>query len=99
MNKDELKFQTVKSHKHGILKKSLDLQTDRHGWVFKGPNEINDYVDEFELIEILDDLSKLGYELICSISNSEFILRTKNEIEEIEEYQDIDPENFLEIAA
>jgi len=71
----------------------------RHGWVFDGPNGFNDYEDEFEFIEILDDLSKLGYELVCSISNSEFILRTKNEIEEIEEYQDIDPENFLEIAA
>jgi len=92
-------FRTVNYRQHGILKMSLNLQTLRHGWVFEGPNEVNDYEDEFELIEILDDLSKLGYELVCSISDSEFILRTKNEIEEIEEYQDIDPENFIEIAA
>jgi hypothetical protein len=87
------KVRKVKYQQHGILKKEFyyrkgDRNIGEKYWVFEGSNGTNEYIgDEFDLIGILDDLSKEGYELVCG-GNDEYILRTKNEIEETEEYWD-----------
>lgn len=82
------KTRTVRYHQHGILSKVVKAKEET--WIFEAP-----YVDHLEfqggdLIMVLDDLSKEGYELVCG-SDNEYILRTKNEIEETEEYWDEDP--------
>lgn len=89
-NDENKKYRTVRYHPHGILEKTFYLRgEDREpGWVFDCQNDVREFIgEEAELIDILDELSKEGYELICG-SDDEYILRTKNEIEEIEEYWD-----------
>jgi tRNA G26 N,N-dimethylase Trm1 len=82
------KTRTVNYHKHGILRKFVNHETDEEKWVFECQHETNEYSGGgFDLIDLLDDLSKEGYELVCS-RDDEYILRTKVEIEEIEEYWD-----------
>ena len=88
MKAEDKKYRTVKYHQHGILRKVFNYKTHIQSWVFEGPHETKGYKgDEFELIGLLDELSKNGYELVCS-SDEDYIVRTINEIEEIEEYQD-----------
>lgn len=58
------------------------------GWIFNCPDGSHEFIgEEAELIGILDDLSKEGYEVVRN-SDDGYILRTKIEIEEVEEYWD-----------
>lgn len=90
MDEDELneankKNRTVKYHQHGILLKAFN--TEEETWIFETPGDHLEFQGG-ELITVLDDLSKEGYELVCSSSDDEYILRTKTEIEETIEYWD-----------
>jgi len=76
---EKAKHRTVKYHQHGILKETFyrltNVQTDP-GWVFDGPDGSHEFIgEEAELIGILDDLSKEGYEVVCN-SDDGYILRT-----------------------
>lgn len=82
------KFRTVKYCKHGTLTENVNFKTGERFWVFEGPYETNQF-DGGSLIDVLDSLSEDGYELVTA-SNDEYILRTKEEIEEVQEYYEVD---------
>lgn len=86
-SEENKKHRTVKYHKHGILRKFFNLDKEEI-WAITIEGETLEFHDG-DFIDILDDLSKDGYELICRCEEG-FILRTKNKVEEIEEYWDID---------
>jgi hypothetical protein len=89
IDNEEPQFRTIKYHKHGILKKFMDYKSDKVNWVFEGP-DITDTFHEFDLVDVLDELSINGYELVTSINDGEYILRTKDEVEEDQEYYEDD---------
>lgn len=80
-------FRKVKYRQHGVLSKNFDFKTDKTSWVFETFDLTRDYED-FELIAVFDDLSMDGFELVCG-SEDEYILRTKEDIEEKQEYYEI----------
>lgn len=84
LDEENKKTRTVKYHQHGILSKAFN--TKEETWIFEAPGDHLEF-EGGELSIVLDDLSKEGYELVCG-SDDEYILRTKVEIEEIEEYWD-----------
>ena len=85
--KEKAKYRTVKYHQHGILREAFNSKAKTQVWTF----DCSDLTQEFEggvnLVTLLDDLSKEGYELVCG-SGDEYILRTKIEVEETEAYWD-----------
>lgn len=82
------KTKTVKYHQHGTLSKVINIKTGDRSWVFEGPNGTDTYQGEgYELVDIFDELSQEGYELVCG-SDDEYILRTKIEIEKTIDYWD-----------
>lgn len=85
LDEENKKTRTVKYHQHGILSKAFN--TEEETWVFENLSNNLEFQGG-DLITVLDDLSKEGYELVCSSSDDEYILRTKVEIEETEEYWD-----------
>ena len=83
-------FRTVKYRKHGTLTKSTNHTNSEEFWVFETSERTNTYrKDEYALITILDELSIGGFELVTS-HDGEYILRTKEEIEEVREFYDTD---------
>lgn len=86
MDDNKSESRTVKYHKHGTLTKNINFKTSKPFWVFETAEEKTTFEgEEFDLITILDDLSVDGFELVTG-SNDEYILRTKDEIEETREY-------------
>jgi len=77
-------FRTIKYHQHGILTKKFNFKTDEEFWSFETSGLSRDYEGE-GITAILDDLSINGFELVAGYDD-EYILRTKNEIEDIQEY-------------
>ena len=90
LSEENKKTRIVKYHQHGILSKTFDFKTHEQGWLFEAQNETKEIKGEVDLVTLLDDLSKEGYELVCSSDGDEYILRTKVEIEENEDHWDID---------
>ena len=87
LDEENKKLRTVKYHQHGILSRAFNTKVET--WIFKTPGDHFEF-EGGELIDVLDTLSQDGYELICG-SDGEFILRTKNVVEEVEEYWDTEP--------
>lgn len=74
--------QLVRYHEHGILSKVVSLKTSKQSWVFNSQSlEIDFDGVDIELLTILDDLSKEGYELVCA-DDGDYIFRSKNESED-----------------
>jgi len=71
------KHRIVKYHQHGILSKVFNKKEET--WLFETPSDHLEF-EEGDLITVLDDLSKEGYQLVCSSSDDEYILRTKIEL-------------------
>lgn len=89
LDEENKKFRTVKYHQHGILSKTFNTKTKEEIWIFENSGNHFEY-ETTELIDILDNLSEEGYELVCS-SDGDYVLRTKNEVEEVQEYWDMEP--------
>jgi hypothetical protein len=69
--------QLVKYQQHGILRNIPNREEDT--WVFETEDLSSELID-YELTDVLNDLSMDGWELICR-SEDGYILRTKAEIE------------------
>lgn len=82
------KQRIIKYHEHGILTKTTNMKTNEQVWMFETESERKEF-EAVELVTVLDDLSKEGYELIC-VDDGDYILRTKVETEGIEDYWDLD---------
>lgn len=86
LGEENKKERTVRYHQHGTLSKVHNKKEET--WIFETPGDHLEFQGG-DLITVLDDLSKEGYELVCSCgSDDEYILRTKIEIKETEEYWD-----------
>lgn len=75
---------TVKYHQHGTLIKNLNHKKIDECWTFE-TSELSVEHEGIDLIDLLDDLSREGFELVSG-HDGEYILRTKEEIEYEEEY-------------
>lgn len=79
------KYKNVKYRKHGVLKHMVTRE-GKEVWVFETEEEIIDMSD-YELIDVLNDLSMEGWELVCNMEDGKgYILRSKDEKEETFEY-------------
>jgi len=83
------KHRTVKYHEHGILSKTFNTKSKEETWIFEASSDHFEF-EGGELIDILDSLSEDGYDLVCS-SDGDYVLRTKNEVEYVQEYWDTEP--------
>lgn len=80
---ERVEIRKVKYRQHAILYKWINNKTYKTSWIFETAKETRDY-EEFDLITVLDDLSMDGFELVCG-SDDEYVLRTKEDIEEEQE--------------
>jgi hypothetical protein len=77
---------TVRFRKHGRLFKRNDE------WIFESGEIDVSFTSEMELVNVLDELSMDGYDLVCGDGSDNFILRSKGEFEEVEEWYEFDDE-------
>lgn len=84
----------VNYQKHGILKKSINYKTNKECWVFEGPETV-DHFEEFNIVDILNELSIDGFELVTCYDGN-FILRTKKDINEVQEFYSNADEYIIE---
>lgn len=86
MDDEKPQFRTVKYRQHGTLAKEFDFKTDEEFWRFETSDLTRDISGkDLGLITILADLSTEGFELVTG-HDGEYILRTKEEIEFVQEY-------------
>jgi hypothetical protein len=82
--------QLVKYHQHGILRNIPSREEET--WIFETEDLSSELID-YELTDVLNDLSMDGWELICR-SEDGYILRTKAEKETtIETFESEDETN------
>ncbi|MGI1659591.1 MAG: hypothetical protein ACRKFN_11480 [Desulfitobacterium sp.] len=62
----------------------MHFKTLKNYWVFESSEDIIEFEGD-ELVLILDDLSEQGFELVTGYDD-EYILRSKEEVEEEREY-------------
>lgn len=89
-NKENIKRERkVRYQEHGILSKSSIYNNSIFvdSWEFQSSNREIDFGDA-SIIDILDHLSEEGYELVCYSDEEGYILRSKDEIENLRYYED-----------
>lgn len=88
IDEDKPKFRTVKYRQHGLLTRNFHSKTGKEYWTFETFG-LSCTHEDMDLINVLDALSEDGYELVTG-HDGEYILRTKEEIEEVQEYYETD---------
>jgi hypothetical protein len=91
MPKTRSKSQLVKYQQHGILRNLSNREEET--WIFETEDLSNELID-YELIEVVNDFSMDGLELVCS-SKDGYILRTKAEKETTIEIYESEDETIL----
>lgn len=96
LNEENKKSRTVKYHEHGILSKTFSKKTKEEIWIFEA-SKVHFTFEGATLIDIFDSLSEDGYELVCSNDDGDYILRTKSEVEYVQEYWDTEPDRVRDL--